>query len=131
MNVQVGLEATGIGRDQYLLKMPASYHGQAVVSIGFDFCSTAALRWLILPTSIQKITALAFFKNAPEIIFYEGTAEEFARVSIGSMNDALSNTTVCYYSEQIPPNDGGNYWCYAENGAPCVWEIFTEESAQP
>ena len=53
-------------------------------------------------------------------VYYEGTAEEWAEISIASENYNLTNATRYYYSESQPTEEG-NYWHYDENGKPVAW----------
>jgi len=54
-------------------------------------------------------------------IFYNGTATEWAKISIDKDNDPLSNATIYYYSA-TEPTDDGNYWHYDTDGkTPVVW----------
>ena len=119
-----GDSATVLGAavNQSYLCIPDTYRGKPVRTIGNGFGGTATLlRDLLLPASVQKIEVGAFSRYAPEIIFYEGTAEEFAAISIGVLNDALRNTRIYYYSEYPPTDSEGNYWYYSDEGRPGSW----------
>ena len=116
-----GLTVSGVKVDQYYLRIPASYQGKSVHTIGYAFGAAATqLIGLVIPTSIRQIEGSAFLLHAPQIIFYEGTAEQFAEISVGILNDAFSSAQVYYYSEEPPKQDTGDYWCY-QDGLPAVW----------
>ncbi len=120
---EVGLTVSGVETDQYYLKIPSSYRGWLVHTIGREFGASATqLRRLVLPASVQEIEASTFLLKAPQIIFYEGTAEGYAMLSVGEGNNALKNAQVYYYSEQPPQENEGNYWYY-NNGFPCIWTV--------
>ena len=118
-----GLSVSGVEVDQYYLRIPSSYQGKPVSAISSNFCAVATrLVWLVLPTSIREIEYNAFSFKGPKIIFYEGTAEEFAAISVGELNAVFKGAKVCYYSEEPPQENGENYWYYGEDGLPCRWE---------
>ena len=52
-------------------------------------------------------------------VYYHGTAEDWANMSIGLSNDFLTNATRYYYSE-TQPTETGNYWHYVD-GEVTVW----------
>jgi hypothetical protein len=57
-------------------------------------------------------------------VYYKGTVETWAQISIDSYdNSCLTNATRYYYieNEADVPTDGGNYWHYDTNGAIAVW----------
>ncbi|MDE7158825.1 MAG: leucine-rich repeat domain-containing protein, partial [Clostridiales bacterium] len=64
-------------------------------------------------------------------VYYSGTAEDWATITIGSYNTNLTNATCYYYSETEPALNSagtaynGNYWYYDENGEIVVWKIET------
>ena len=119
-----GLTVSGVEIDQPYLRIPSSYQGKPVSTIGYSFGSAATqLLELVLPTSVREIEAGAFLLNAPQIIFYEGTAEQFAAISVGVLNDAFKDAQVYYYSEEPPQENGENYWYYYQDGLPCRWGI--------
>ncbi len=78
---------------------------------------------VIIPTSVTKINSSAFkigitekpgvFKHA----YYEGSMEEFNKISIESYNNEELLNNVYYYSET---KIEGNYWHYVDNVAT-VW----------
>ncbi|MCM1223157.1 MAG: hypothetical protein NC548_52770, partial [Lachnospiraceae bacterium] len=61
-------------------------------------------------------------------VYYNGTADDWAKISIQSFNnESLTGATRYYYSEIEPAlNDGGtayngNYWHYDSDGNIVVW----------
>ena len=69
-------------------------------------------------TSIEKYA----FNNCKKLtnVYYQGTAEEWVKISIGSSNAYLTGATRYYYSETAPTT-AGNHWHYDENGEVAVW----------
>ena len=55
-------------------------------------------------------------------VYYNGTAQEWNKISIDDGNYNLTSATRYYYidNEEDLPNDGGNYRHYV-NGVPTVW----------
>ena len=53
-------------------------------------------------------------------VYYNGTAEDWANITIGSWNSELTIATRYCYSE-TQPAVSGNYWHYDENGDIAVW----------
>ena len=79
--------------------IPATYEGEPVTSIGssaFEDCDNL------------------------RSVYYQGTAEDWAKIGIDSNNIALFFATRYYYSETQPTTEG-NYWHYDENGEIVVW----------
>ena len=57
--------------------------------------------------------------HIPEKIFYEGSEDDWSRVTVESGNDGAADA-LCFYSKN-EPSGSGRYWKY-ENGVPAVWE---------
>ena len=74
--------------------------------------------------SVTSIGNSAFYGSSLTSVYYKGTAEEWAEISISSYNAPLTNATRYYYIENEAdlPTDGGNYWHYDENGEVVVWK---------
>ena len=99
--------------------------GKSVTLIGqsaFDKCTS--LTSVVIGDSVTSIGDYAFsYCDSLTSIYYKGTAEEWAGISIYSGNDKLTSATRYYYieNEADVPTDGGNYWHYDENGEIAVW----------
>ena len=77
---------------------------------------------IILSDSVTSIASNAFssFGNLTEI-YYMGTAEQFASISVGTGNNNFKKATVYYYSEATP-GGAGNYWHDSDgNSIPNIW----------
>ena len=101
-----------------------------VTSIGnyaFGFCGN--LTSVVIGNGVTSIGEEAFmYCESLTSVYYEGTAEEWTEISIGSKdNDCLINATRYYYSETKPTTEG-NYWRYVD-GEPTVWPVIIEELA--
>ena len=93
----------------------------SVTSIGdyaFAYCS--GLTSIMIPDSVTSIENYAFSHcSSLTSVYYGGTAEDWAGISIDDWNNDLTNATRYYYSE-TQPTTTGNYWHYVE-GVPTKW----------
>ena len=94
----------------------------SVTSIGnsaFSGCSN--LTSVVIGDSVTTIGSQAFHycSNLPSV-YYNGTAEDWANITIGSWNSELTIATRYYYSE-TEPTESGNYWHYDGNDDIAVW----------
>ena len=92
--------------------------------IGYGaFNSCIKLKSVVLPKSLTQIEELAFASTVELRLFYESTAEDWAKVE--KTDENMPETY--FYSDTEPPlnEDGtaydGNYWRYVD-GVPTVWE---------
>lgn len=102
----------------------------SVTSIGNSaFYNCGNFKSIVLSNSVISIGHQAF-DNCFNLtsVYYKGTAETWANITIDALNEPLTNATRYYYSESEPAlnADGtaydGNYWYYNENGEITVWE---------
>lgn len=92
-----------------------------VASLGSHvFIGCKALESIVLPKSITEIKQYTF-KDCSKLqsVYYTGTAEEWASITMASNNDSLASATVYCYSETQPTAEG-NYWRFV-NGVPTAW----------
>lgn len=83
---------------------------QVIGSNVFYYCLN--LSSIIIPKSVTSIGYYSFyFDDKLEKIFYEGTEEEWANITINSNSYLNSKATKYYYSE-TKPDTAGNYWHY-------------------
>lgn len=77
---------------------------------------------ILLPVQVTKIRSYAFDRCAAlSKVFYEGTKEQWQKIDVDQKgNDALLNSTVYFYSEEAPTEEG-NFWRLVD-GEPLAWE---------
>ena len=103
-------------------------HTGAKIILIFAFDNCTSLKSVTIPNSVTTICNAAFYYcNSLSTVYYGGTAEEWADISIDSTgNDKLTSATVYYYSETEPALNedetayDGNYWHFAE-GEIVIW----------
>ncbi len=98
----------------------------SVTSLGWAaFNECTGLEWLVIPTGITEIDDFTFAMDigTPSLstVYYRGTPEQWADVTIGFANDALLAADVCYYSSSQPYDKSYTYWHYVD-GVPTPWE---------
>ena len=94
----------------------------SVTSIGDEaFFVCYSLSSVTIGNSVTSIGENAFYYCLSlNIVYYNGTAEEWSGISIiGSWNYNLTGATRYYYSE-TEPTTSGNYWHYV-GGVPTPW----------
>lgn len=94
---------------------------EAITYIGdFTFANCSALSSVKLGGNIESIRSHAFegCQNISKI-YYNGTADGWAKIEISSDNDELNSVTICYYSESEPTIEG-SYWHYDVDGKTIV-----------
>ena len=103
-------------------------HTGAKIILIFAFDNCTSLKSVTIPNSVTTICNAAFYYcNSLSTVYYGGTAEEWADISIDSTgNDKLTSATVYYYSETVPALNedetayDGNYWHFVE-GEIVIW----------
>ena len=103
-------------------------HTGAKIILIFAFDNCTSLKSVTIPNSVTTICNAAFYYcNSLSTVYYGGTAEEWADISIDSTgNDKLTSATVYYYTETEPALNedetayDGNYWHFVE-GEIVIW----------
>lgn len=93
-------------------------------SLAFENCGLISI---IIPDSVTNINSMAFdYCSDLKEVFYNGTAEQWAQISIANNNTNLTSATRYYYSDTEPDltADGtaynGNYWHYDTDGTTII-----------
>lgn len=98
-------------------KLPNSI--TSISSSMFEICSK--LKRVIIPTKVTSIGFSAFYGcDALSEVLYEGTNEEWNKISIDSNNTPLDIAKIYFYSN-TKPETGGNYWYYDSDGSATIW----------
>ena len=94
----------------------------SVTSIGDSaFYGCSSLASVTIGNSVTSIDSGAFYYcSSLASVYYNGTASEWADISISSDNSSLTSATIYYYSATAPTT-AGNYWRYV-GGTPTPWE---------
>lgn len=106
----------------------------SVTTVGSGaFSGCSGLKSVVMGNSVTSIDRSSFWACAGlKTIHYTGTAEDWAKISIGDNNKYLTDTIRYYYSESEPElnSDGtaydGNYWYYNDNHEIVVWTYNKE-----
>lgn len=120
-----GVTTIGWSAFDYCSSLTSVTIGNNVKTIGssaFEDCSS--LTSITIPDSVTSIGDYAFNEcSSLTSVYYKGTSQEWAAISIGDYNYNLNVATRYYYieNETDVPTDGGNYWHYDENGEIAVW----------
>ncbi len=102
-----------------------------MTSIGYKaFRDCRGLTEIIIPDSLTYIGKSAFIGcDSLKSIFFNGTAEKWNNISVGTGNESLSDAVKYFYSETEPSlnADGteydGDYWHYDTDGVtPVIWK---------
>ena len=98
----------------------------SVEVIGFNaFRDCYNLSTLVLGSGVKKIEGSAFPYSSGgfiiENVFYNGTPEEWKKISISSSNESMADITRVYFYSETKPEGEGRYWHYDEMGTPTKW----------
>ena len=88
----------------------------------FYYCQN--LDYVVVPKTIEQIGGFGsgwnYHLNTSAKLLYKGNKNDWDMIPfISNDNDALSNLTIYYYSDD-EPSSGGNYWHFV-NDIPTVW----------
>ena len=106
------------------VKIPENVH-----TIGNNvFSDSSKLEYLLFEGTALKSVGSNVTNSCPSArrIYYKGTITEWNTISINKTNSAPFNQLPYIYS-QYKPTQTGNYWHYASNGEPIVWDISLSE----
>ena len=86
----------------------------------FAFSGCSSLTNIAISDEVASIGDYAFY-NCSNLtsVYYTGTAENWAGISIGRNNSNLTNATIYYYSETKPTGTGN--WRHYVDGVATAW----------
>lgn len=91
------------------LVLPANL--QTIKRIALSACT--ALEYIVVPKSLTTVEANAFGNNPKLVdIYYEGTKDDWANVSVGSNNTPFTHVATRWYYTDSKPDIEGYYWHY-------------------
>lgn len=91
------------------------------------FAGCTTLTTVVIGDNVQTIPNNAFYYPELKTVYYEGTAEQWNKISIGSANTELLNAMKYNYSKEEPnlnedaTDYDDNYWHYVD-GVPTIWK---------
>lgn len=97
--------------------------GQGVKKIDYSsFYRCGNLESVVIPVSVKSIVSYAFYRcSLLNTVYYEGTAEEWAKVYVSKNGNDILKAQVYYYSQSTPQEEG-NFWHYDGDGVtPVKW----------
>jgi hypothetical protein len=103
---------------RYCTSLTSILLGNSVTIIDMDaFSGCTLLQSVVIPNSVIIIDMAAFNScTLLKSVYYKGTAEEWAQISISGKNECLMNANIYYYSE----TEASGCWRYVD-GVPTVW----------
>ena len=121
-------EACVVGCNYSVSVIADEYMGIAVTTIAENaFAVNRSFSRIVIGSNIKVIEGGAFYSTSVKEVFYKGTAEDWAKISIWN-NSQLTSATRYYYSEEEPELNAsgtaynGNYWKYDADGKIVIWE---------
>ena len=85
------------------------------------FAGCSSLSAVVLPATLSSIENAAFDGcSSLKTIFFAGSEEQFDKISVATLNDAILDATIYFYSEQKPAESGA-FWHYDQNNSPVIW----------
>ena len=83
--------------------------------------SCEKLTEIVISNSVTVVEQYAFDScKVLSAVYYTGTADEWASITVNSNNASLASASVYFYSETTPTEEG-NFWHYDDNGQVAVW----------
>ena len=85
------------------------------------FLDCENLLTLALSKSVKVIGKDAFFGcRKLDTVYYYGSAEEWAAITLGENNASLTASRILFYSESAPATVG-THWHFNEDGKRVIW----------
>ena len=111
---------TGIGScTDSVIVIAKEYNNKPVTEIGERaFYNCNGVTKVLIGNNVTSIGDSAFsYCSSLTSVYYQGTAEEWGKISIDAGNSYLINATRYYYSE----TEQAGCWYYNEQGVPTLW----------
>ena len=92
------------------------------------FANYDGLEEVVIGSQVTTIYEYTFRNCADLTVFYEGTQEEWEKVSgfyyVSGINDGIG--AIMYYYSETEPTEEGNYWYFTPLGAVRIWGLEYE-----
>ena len=110
--------------------LPVDYNGASFV-VGENVFRGRTIDSVIIPKNLTAIAdGMLASCTALATVYYGGTAEEWAEVTVGDGNEVLETVLICYYSETQPTDKTAKYWHFViDDITPIIWEPATQAPA--
>ena len=81
----------------------------------YAFFGCDNLECLVIGSGVRSIASYALPAGiSSDCIYYEGTAEEWARIEVSSVGNTVDTDAIYYYSDSEPTEEG-NYWRWVDD----------------
>ncbi|MBO4217617.1 MAG: leucine-rich repeat protein [Clostridia bacterium] len=108
------------------------FEGSGLETIGGEAFAYTPLEQITIPNSVTSIGAAAFlYCDSLAEVYYYGTAEQWAAITIGADNEALTNAARVYYSAGLEYVSNGDGTCSVSGIGTCTETVLNIPPVSP